>query len=699
MSSTSPDSLLQLADTYLAESLDIHADFSHKYDLSKKAADIYQDIGDNPQFLKAQLEVSRAAFYLRDSSLYEAEFKPYLDMALLLQDTAAIAKAYNNLGIFYFTFGNQALSLKALGTVDEQNYYSAESIDENVTNLSGLISYHLNFLMNFDSAFYYINKLSQIASKYDNPSAHLTTKLKQSYLYEKSLNYKESINILRSAYQYLSEIEDQGQLYFFYSRLINNFIKTEELDSAKHYLSVMREEAKYSKGDPRNCYTILAGARLEVLMGNPNIFTEEFNICYDLETTGLTSGKNPSVVLLAAMFTKCEAYLLKEEWDNLDMILPSFIEQAVKAKNNSYALKAYEIEYESFNKRANIKRTIDALNNCKKYSDLINNNVISQSEFFIKKQMNLQFAQEQNRTLEVENQNQKLLLQQNQTFLIISLLALLLFAGIITYYWKLSKIMASQSEKLNKLVKSRTSELEKSNLELISSNEKLSESNVELERFAYIASHDLQEPIKTIIGFSNVLENKIDSEDDKVKKSLFYIKDVAQHMHQLIKDLLNYSKSANAESEIQLIDLDKMIEEIKFSLEHMTASKNARIEAEQLPEIKGSRIQILLIFKNLIENGLKYNVSEVPIVKVLVDEFEDSYRFEIRDNGVGIEKKHQDKIFEIFNRLHNRSDISGTGLGLAIVKKHLTQMGQTINLKSKPGVGTSFFFSYPKEVA
>ncbi len=234
--------------------------------------------------------------------------------------------------------------------------------------------------------------------------------------------------------------------------------------------------------------------------------------------------------------------------------------------------------------------------------------------------------------------------------------------------------------------------LEKRTTDLISSNK-------ELEQFAYIASHDLQEPLRMVSSFLQLLKKKYDNQlDETAGKYIHIAVDGADRMKILISDLLNFSRiSTNKEAFIP-VDLNESIKNVLRSYQHLIAEANAIIHTDQLPVVTGNASQMEQLFQNLVGNALKYRSSEPPQIKISSLENEKDWTFHIKDNGIGLNKNYAEKIFEIFQRLHTKSEYSGTGIGLAICKKIVERHGGQIGVDSTPGKGSQFFFTLPKKV-
>ncbi|MHA4844676.1 sensor histidine kinase [Flavitalea antarctica] len=255
------------------------------------------------------------------------------------------------------------------------------------------------------------------------------------------------------------------------------------------------------------------------------------------------------------------------------------------------------------------------------------------------------------------------------------------------------KMMA---EELEKRVARRTAELKQANDELMRANQ-------DLEQFAYVSSHDLQEPLRKILTFSDLVLKKIASDQEEVRLHLEKINASAGRMSVLITDLLNYSKVSKADDKYVPINLDKVLEDIRNDFEVLIAQKQAVIKANNLPVVKGIPIQINQLFYNLISNALKFS-QDKPVITITAREVagsnllpeiplpatRDYIELVFQDNGIGFEQIYASQIFTIFQRLNNRANYSGTGIGLAICKKIVENHGGYIFATSELNKGATF---------
>jgi len=228
----------------------------------------------------------------------------------------------------------------------------------------------------------------------------------------------------------------------------------------------------------------------------------------------------------------------------------------------------------------------------------------------------------------------------------------------------------------------------------------LSISNKELERFAFIASHDLQEPLRMVSSFMNLLQKKYkDVLDETATDYIRYAVDGSNRMKQLINDLLLYSRLASKHQQTQKVNLQNVVKEVQIILRYEILTNGATIYTDGLPVVMAVQLEMEQLLQNLISNAIKYQqAGNKAIIYVTGTERPNDWLIAVKDNGIGIDEKFSDKIFIMFQRLHNKDEYSGTGIGLAVCKKIVERYGGTITMESKPGEGSTFFFTIPKPV-
>ena len=224
----------------------------------------------------------------------------------------------------------------------------------------------------------------------------------------------------------------------------------------------------------------------------------------------------------------------------------------------------------------------------------------------------------------------------------------------------------------------------------------LQRSNAELEQFAYIASHDLQEPLRMITSYVQIIEEdytgKLDADADEY---IAFTVDGAKRMQTLIDDLLAYSRVGTRGEPFMPTSMNRVLSEAIANLEVAIEESHAVVTHDQLPTVLGDESQLIQLFQNLLGNAIKFRGDDAPMIHVGVEETKDGWVFSVRDNGIGIDIQYAERIFTVFQRLHARDDYPGTGIGLAVVKKIVERHGGRIWVESEPAQGSTFYFTLP----
>ncbi|MTK63571.1 MAG: PAS domain S-box protein, partial [Methanobacterium sp.] len=267
------------------------------------------------------------------------------------------------------------------------------------------------------------------------------------------------------------------------------------------------------------------------------------------------------------------------------------------------------------------------------------------------------------------------------------------------------QILLENEKELTRKLHSSNQKLEKVNEELIHHQlmqskliRKLEISNKELEQFAYVASHDLQEPLRMVTSFTQLLamkyKDKLDSDaDDYIE----FIVEGSHRMKDLIDDLLVYSRINKEKTEHQFSDINQILDKVLLGMKNTIVEENAIITHDKLPTVRCDSLQLGQVFQNLISNSIKFHKT-TPRIHISAEETDDEWIFGVNDEGIGIDPKHQEQIFDVFKRLHTRNEYPGTGIGLSICKRVVESQNGNIWVESKPGLGSSFYFTLPKKI-
>nr|WP_320009403.1 ATP-binding protein [uncultured Desulfobulbus sp.] len=227
--------------------------------------------------------------------------------------------------------------------------------------------------------------------------------------------------------------------------------------------------------------------------------------------------------------------------------------------------------------------------------------------------------------------------------------------------------------------------------------ERVKQSNTELEQFAYVASHDLQEPLRMVSSYNQLLAQKYKGQlDEKADKYIHFAVDGAARMQQLIQDLLSFSRVTTKGKEFEEVDLKEIFEITKKNLELTLEENQVEITADALPVIQADAVQITQVLQNLISNAIKFRQDEAPKIHISARDVAGVWECSVRDNGIGIDEKYADRIFIIFQRLHTREEYQGTGIGLALCKRIIERHRGKIWFESELGKGSTFYFTLPQ---
>ena len=242
-------------------------------------------------------------------------------------------------------------------------------------------------------------------------------------------------------------------------------------------------------------------------------------------------------------------------------------------------------------------------------------------------------------------------------------------------------------------------DLKQAEEKLMQTMSELQRSNKELESFAYVASHDLQEPLRKVKNFSELLAKRYGAQlDEKADRYLNHISSGASRMQDLIQDLLTYSRVSTRGKPFIPCSMDQILEDALENLQYSKERAHAEITHDPLPAIVGDASQLTQVFQNIVGNAIKFRGERAPRIHVSVKETDDEWQISIKDNGIGLEMQYAEKVFVVFQRLHSRGEYDGTGIGLAVCKKIIERHDGRIWVESEIGEGTTFHFTIPRDL-
>ncbi len=253
---------------------------------------------------------------------------------------------------------------------------------------------------------------------------------------------------------------------------------------------------------------------------------------------------------------------------------------------------------------------------------------------------------------------------------------------------RLSRAFDAMTENLKNITASRD--------ELNQIARELERSNQELQQFAYVASHDLQEPLRMVAGFTRLLERRYkDKLDQDAREFINFAVDGAVRMQKLIDDLLTYSRVGAPHIPFEPVDCNRLLNQAITNLRVAIEESHALITSSDLPTVTCNGSQMIQLFQNLISNAIKFRGAETPRIRIAAEHRDGEWLFSFRDNGIGIDPQYKDRIFQIFQRLHSRDEYDGTGIGLALCMKIVELHKGKIWMESEEGKGATFYFTLP----
>lgn len=413
---------------------------------------------------------------------------------------------------------------------------------------------------------------------------------------------------------------------------------------------------------------------------------------YYLQALEIIENNNLKPQLLTTLFDFANHYQLRRKYSKSIYYGERALEEANRQGSLEYLEQIYSTLNTSYTTMYDYKNANRVLRLLIEYKDSIQNTTLQTRVEELKTQFEVDQKEMENDLLKAETAaNKKTIQSKNATTFALALILLLIASWACLIYYT-----NRQRKKYNKELKLT---VEERTQQLLAANNDLIKANSELKTFNYIASHDIKEPVRNIGNYAGLIFRKLPNElKDDYKYYFDTIKRSARQLYTLIEDMARYTQlSKNENIELKATNLNTIIESLQINLETILENRNGCIINEGLPTVHTNSSMIYIVLKNLIENGIKFNKSDIPAVMLSSTEKDTYYKVIIKDNGIGIEEEFHHRIYEMFKRLHPRQSYEGTGIGLAIVKMLTDRLGITIRLESKLEEGSIFILEIPKE--
>lgn len=575
------------------------------------------------------------------------------DTAVVLsEESIEIAKEINDQNLVAQNYHYKALSLQQLGKYQEAlfEYSIALDLNSKLGNDLGSLKQTNNIaliyreLKDYESARKYLQKAFDLATSLNDNELKIASIANQAYVLLDQKKYEEANEILNSV---LSEMNNSNQLFKSIFLVLTSQVQTglgrfdEAIDSAIKG-SVIADELNYGEG----------------------VFNANYSIA--------------------------NAYF--EDKRYLAAIQKS--EEAIKDPNSRtetrYVHKLYNILSQSYREIGNSDKALEYQDEYLRLNDKIYSEDQQTYAARLKIEYDIKERETENlilKTQSIADKNQ--IKNQRYIYLSTSLIALL-GLGLAFLFYKTSRINKEYSARLESAINERTMELQTANIEL-------QNSNYELERFAFIASHDLKEPLKNVISFSELIQKEVkqNSSNPRLFDYANFVERGSKRLFALVQSIFEFSRiEKDILGDAEEIDLEKLVENLKDDY-----GSKAEITFGELPKINGNLSLIYTVLQNLVQNGIKYNKNEKATIHIESTEDERGHIIKLTDNGIGFHSDHKEKVFDMFTRLNTKDDYEGAGLGLAICKKVMNAHKGEIWVESEQGVGSSFYLTFPSSAA
>ena len=534
-------------------------------------------------------------------------------------------------------------------------------------------------------------------------------------IYRSLKDYDEALNYYTQALEIRQSLPNLKAEDIAYSNMVigDIYLKKDELDTAHNYFEIAR--GLYEKASDKEgmafCYAKLG----DVAAANGN---KESAFTFQKNSLDLYLSINHKGGIGSSYLDFVKYYLEKGNLNKAEEYANKLLEIAQSSGRQPQVVYAYEHLAQIYEQKNEVGKALAYQKMYLSSKDSLWNYEKTKEMTKMQSSYDLELLEVKAEKLLEENEKKQAQINASRTRLGAMGLAVLMLLMMFSVLWKAYKNKLENNRLLhhkNDEISSQKEQLEiaKDNLKEANSNlevkikdrtSALKRSNEELEKFAYLASHDLKHPLRNIIGFSQLLERDLKSKDkldDTASEYLGIVIKGTKYMNSLIEDILEFSKfSLSKDNKFERFDFVKLINSVKSSFKKQIDESGAEIELIDIPtEIVGVRVKIVQLIQNLLSNCLKFRKDDVPL-KIVIEAKDrgDYWQFDITDNGIGIKDEYHDIIFQLFKQINNKQEYAGSGMGLAIGKKIAEQHKGDIWVDSKFGVGTKISFTVSKDL-
>ncbi len=610
---------------------------------------------------------------LYDQELYSESVTLYEDIKQKVQEDGMeeeLSEINYDLGYNHFFLNNYAKAIQAFS----EHLILNPSIDTHKKiNIFNKMAKSASLLGDMEQAYAYQLKNLELSESLEDSEKIAQANYEIGSVLFSLENYENALNSYQKAFEINKSLDDPHTLYSCLAAIGCVYNRIGDLDSAILYNNKSLQlayELDYQTGK--------AYAYQNLATDFSSIEDYDNAILYCEKSLEIKYKTNDQWGICGTERTLGEIYIKKNELEEAERHLKIALGIAKQLDSKIRFAEIYKLSSELNEKKGNYKRSNDYL---QKYI-VVKEQIINEATL-MKMESSKVHYEISKKDWEIGSLKKGKELQSIKMKAVLYILALMLIFSLITGY---SYIRIKRS---NKLLAAKNVIIEEQNIALERSNQ-------ELENFAYVASHDMREPIRTIRSFSGLLNNRYGGViGEKGLEFIHFIDDASKRMDIMLTDLLEYSRANTRNKDKEPIDLSNALTLAMANLNKIIEEENVELNATDLPKVEANQIQMVRLFQNLIANAIKYNKNAKKIISVDFKKNDSAYIISVKDNGIGIDSEYWEQVFEIFRRLHTNVEYEGSGIGLATCKKIVERHKGKIWIDSKPDEGTTVLFTLP----